>query len=100
MPTPAAVGRVVSRENLGESASLAAAAALLVDYVMTVAVSVTSGVGAGTSAIAALSRHAVGLSVGLIVLLSLANLRGTKESGRVFAVPTYAFVVLTLLMFV
>ena len=91
---------VVSRDNLGESASLAAAAALLVDYVMTVAVSVTSGVVAVTSAIPALSRHAVGLSVGLIVVLMVANLRGTKESGRVFAVPTYAFVGLTLLMFV
>jgi amino acid transporter len=91
---------VVSRENLGESAALAAAAALLVDYVMTVAVSVTSGVVAVTSAVPALSPHAVDLAVGLIVVLTLANLRGTKESGRVFAVPTYAFVGLTLLMFV
>jgi amino acid transporter len=90
---------VVSRENLGESASLAAAAALLVDYVMTVAVSVTSGVVAVTSAVPALSRHAALLAVGLIVVLMLANLRGTKESGRVFAVPTYAFVGLTVLMF-
>jgi amino acid transporter len=90
---------VVSRANLGESASLAAAAALLVDYVMTVAVSVTSGVVAVTSAVPALSRHAVVLAVGLIVLLTGANLRGTRESGRVFAVPTYAFVGLTILMF-
>jgi amino acid transporter len=90
---------VVSRENLGESASLAAAAALLVDYVMTVAVSVTSGVVAVTSAFPGLARHAVGLSVALIVVLTLANLRGTRESGRLFAVPTYAFVGLTLLMF-
>jgi amino acid transporter len=88
-----------SRDNLGESASLAAAAALLVDYVMTVAVSVTSGVVAVTSAVPALSRHAVVLTIGLIVLLTLANLRGTRESGRVFAVPTYAFVGLTILMF-
>jgi len=91
---------VVSRENLGEAALLAAAAALLVDYVMTVAVSVTSGVVAVTSAIPALSPHAVIIAVGLIVLLTVANLRGTRESGRVFAVPTYAFVGLTLLMFV
>src|SRR5690349_21466603 len=91
---------VVSRENLGESAALAAAAALLVDYVMTVAVSVTSGVVAVTSAVPALSPHAVGLAVGLIVVLTVANLRGTKESGRVFAVPTYAFVGVTLVMFV
>src|SRR5664279_2855994 len=91
---------VVSRENLGESASLAAAAALLVDYVMTVAVSVTSGVVAVTSAIPALSPHAVILAVGLILALTVANLRGTRESGRVFAIPTYAFVGLTLVMFV
>jgi amino acid transporter len=91
---------VVSRENLGESASLAAAAALLVDYVMTVAVSVTSGVVAVTSAVPALSPHAVAIAVGLVLVLTLANLRGTRESGRVFAVPTYAFVGLTLLMFV
>ena len=91
---------VVSRENLGESASLAAAAALLVDYVMTVAVSVASGVVAVTSAIPALSPYAVAISVGLIAVLTLANLRGTRESGRIFAVPTYAFVGLTLLMFV
>jgi len=90
---------VVSRENLGETASLTAAAALLVDYVMTVAVSITSGVVAVTSAVPSLSPHAVLLAVGLIVLLTVANLRGTKESGRVFAVPTYAFVGLTLLMF-
>ena len=91
---------VVSRENLGESASLTAAAALLVDYVMTVAVSVTSGVVAVTSAFPALSPYAVPMAIGLIVMLALANLRGTKESGRAFAVPTYAFVGLTLLMFV
>ncbi len=91
---------VVSKENLGESASLAAAAALLVDYVMTVAVSVTSGVVAVTSALPALSPHAVSIAVGLVVVLTLANLRGTRESGRVFAVPTYAFVGLSLLMFV
>ena len=90
---------VVSRENLGEAASLAAAAALLVDYVMTVAVSVTSGVVAVTSAIPVLSPHAVAISVGLIVVLMLANLRGTRESGRVFAVPTYTFVGLAALMF-
>src|SRR6476469_3462596 len=90
---------VVSRANLGESASLAAAAALLVDYVMTVAVSVTSGVVAVTSAFPALSPYAAEIAIGLIIALAPANLRGTKESGRVFAVPTYAFVGLTLLMF-
>jgi amino acid transporter len=90
---------VVSRENLGESASLVAASALLVDYVMTVAVSIVSGVVAITSAIRSLVPHAVALSVAFVVVLALANLRGTKESGRAFAVPTYSFIGLTFLMF-
>jgi amino acid transporter len=90
---------VVSRENLGEAASLVAASALLVDYVMTVAVSVVSGVVAITSAIRSLLPHAVALSVAFMVVLALANLRGTKESGRAFAVPTYSFIGLTFLMF-
>jgi amino acid transporter len=90
---------VVSRDNLGESASLVAASALLVDYVMTVAVSIVSGVVAITSAFRSLEPHAVALSVGFVMVLVLANLHGTKESGRVFAVPTYAFIGLTFLMF-
>jgi amino acid transporter len=90
---------VVSKENLGETASLVAASALLVDYVMTVAVSIVSGVVAITSAIRSLAPHAVVLSVGFVVVLVLANLRGTKESGRAFAVPTYTFIGLTFLMF-
>ncbi|MBV8994643.1 MAG: APC family permease [Pseudonocardiales bacterium] len=83
---------VVSKDNLGESASLVAASALLVDYVMTVAVSIVSGAVAITSAFRALQAHAVALSVGFVVVLVLANLRGTKESGRAFAVPTYSFI--------
>jgi amino acid transporter len=90
---------VVSRDNLGESASLVAASALLVDYVMTVAVSIVSGVVAITSAFRALQPHAVALSVGFVLVLVLANLRGMKESGRAFAVPTYSFIGLTFLMF-
>jgi amino acid transporter len=90
---------VVSKENLGETAALTAAAALLVDYVMTVAVSVVSGVVAITSAFPELAPHAVGISVGFVVLIALANLRGGKESGKTFAIPTYAFIVLTFLMF-
>ncbi|GAC1607762.1 MAG: APC family permease [Mycobacteriales bacterium] len=89
---------VVSKQNLGETAALTAAAALLVDYVMTVAVSVVSGVVAITSAVASLAPHAVALSVGFIVLLAVVNLRGVKESGAAFALPTYAFVVLTFLL--
>lgn len=89
---------VVSKENLGRNASLTAAAALLVDYVMTVAVSVVSGVVAITSALPSLAPYAVGLSVGFVVLLAMVNLRGVKESGTAFAFPTYAFVVLTFLL--
>jgi len=89
---------VVSKENLGRNASLTAAAALLVDYVMTVAVSVVSGVVAITSALTWLGPYAVQLSVAFVVLLALINLRGVRESGTAFAFPTYAFVVLTFLL--
>ncbi|MGW8781772.1 APC family permease [Streptomyces sp. NPDC055796] len=90
---------IVSSENLGQTAALTAASALLVDYVMTVAVSVVSGVDAITSAIPSLSDHEVGLSVGFVVLLMLMNLRGVRESGRIFAIPTYGFVLVIYLMF-
>ncbi|MEA2310720.1 MAG: hypothetical protein QOE28_688 [Solirubrobacteraceae bacterium] len=82
----------VSRANLGEDAALVAASALLIDYVLTVAVSIVAGVAAITSAVPALAPHAVALSLGCVVLLTLANLRGVKESGRAFAIPTYGFV--------
>ncbi len=85
---------VVSRENLGLAPGMVAAASLLVDYVMTVAVSTASGVAAITSAFPSLLDYKVYLCVGLIVLVAVANLRGVRESGRAFAVPTYAFVVL------
>src|SRR4051794_1572071 len=89
----------VSLDNFGENAALVAASALLVDYVMTVAVSVVSGVVAITSAAPSLQRHAVLLSVACVSMLMLANLRGVRESGRAFAVPTYLFIGLTFLMF-
>ena len=82
----------VSRANLGENASLTAASALLIDYVLTVAVSVVAGVAAITSAVPDLAPYAVELSLGFVVVLTLANLRGVKESGRAFAVPTYGFI--------
>jgi amino acid transporter len=82
----------VSRENLGEDTSLVAASSLLIDYVLTVAVSVVAGVAAITSAIPSLAPHAVALSLGFTALLCLVNLRGVKESGRAFAIPTYGFV--------
>ena len=83
---------VVSRENLGETPSLVAGAALLVDYVLTVAVSISAGVAAITSAYAPLRDHRVGLCLIAIAVLTLANLRGVKESGRLFAAPTYLYV--------
>ncbi len=82
----------VSRANLGENASLTAASALLIDYVLTVAVSVVAGVAAITSAVPELAPDAVELSIGFVVLLTVMNLRGVKESGRAFAIPTYGFV--------
>jgi amino acid transporter len=88
----------VSRRNLGGDASLVAASALLIDYVLTVAVSVVAGVAAITSAAPALAPHAVSLSIGFVALLTLVNLRGIKESGRAFAVPTYGFVAIVYAM--
>lgn len=82
----------VSRDNLGEDASLVAATSLLIDYVLTVAVSVVAGVAAITSAVPALAPHAVALSIGFVLLLTSVNLRGVRESGRAFAIPTYGFV--------
>jgi len=85
---------VVSRENLGENPSLIAGASLLVDYILTVAVSISAGVAAIVSIpeFSSLREHRVLLGLGLILLISLANLRGIKESGRVFAVPTYVYI--------
>src|SRR6185503_11295740 len=74
----------VSRANLGEDASLVAASSMLIDYVLTVAVSVVAGVAAITSAVPSLAPHAVGLSLAFVAVLTLANLRGVRESGRAF----------------
>jgi amino acid transporter len=83
---------IVARENLGTIPSLTAASALLIDYILTVAVSMSAGVAAITSAWPMLEPYRVELAVGLIGLVSLANLRGVKESGAMFAIPTYTFV--------
>src|SRR6266540_1479239 len=88
----------VSRANLGRDAALVAASALLVDYVLTVAVSVVAGVANVVSAFPRLAPHAVAVSVALVALLAVMNLRGVKESGRIFAVPTYGFVASVLLL--
>ncbi len=83
---------IVARENLGTIPSLTAASALLIDYILTVAVSMSAGVAAITSAWPTLEPYRVELAIGLIGLVSLANLRGVKESGAMFAIPTYTFV--------
>jgi amino acid transporter len=83
---------VVAKENLGKLPSLVAAAALLTDYVLTVAVSVAAGVLALTSAVPSLRGHELTLSLACVVLVALANLRGVREAGLLFALPTYAFV--------
>jgi amino acid transporter len=89
---------VVAKENLGTLPSLVAAAALLVDYVLTVAVSVAAGVLAITSAAPSLAAHKVSLSLLAVLLLTLVNLRGVRESGIAFALPTYSFVAAMLVM--
>ncbi len=91
---------IVARENLGTLPGLVAAAAVLIDYVLTVAVSVVAGSVAITSAVPSLTEHRVALSIGLVILLTLANLRGVKEAGTLFAIPTYGFVTLIYLMFI
>lgn len=83
---------IVAHDNLGTVPGLVAAAALLTDYVLTVAVSVVAGFLAITSAVPSLVEHKVILSIGLVVLVTLANLRGVKEAGVLFAIPTYGFV--------
>jgi amino acid transporter len=83
---------IVARDNLGTPPALVAAAALLIDYVLTVAVSVAAGVAALTSAFPALYDFRVVICVLCVAAIATANLRGIRESGRVFAVPTYLFV--------
>ena len=81
----------VSRENLGEKAGLVAGASLLIDYVLTVSVSIAAGISAITSAIPVLREYQIILALIAVVLVTLGNLRGVKESGFIFAPPTYAF---------
>jgi amino acid transporter len=83
---------IVSRENLGKVPSLVAGSSLLADYVLTVAVSVAAGVGAITSAFADLRPHRVTLCLVAIGVMMLANLRGVRESGALFAPPTYVYI--------
>lgn len=89
---------IVAHENLGALPGLVAAAALLIDYVLTVSVSVSSGVDAIVSALPSLAGIAVPLGVFFILLIMLVNLRGIRESGTIFAAPTYVFIASFLIM--
>jgi amino acid transporter len=89
---------IVAKENLGTLASLIAAASLLIDYVLTVSVSIAAGVAAITSALPHWRLNPVMLCLGFVALLMMGNLRGIRESGRIFAGPTYFFIVSILTM--
>ncbi len=88
----------VAKDNLGESSGLVAGAALLIDYTLTVAVSVSAGVAALTSAYPSLGHHEVIMGVVVISILTFANLRGLKDSSTVFSIPTYLFIIFTTVM--
>jgi amino acid transporter len=88
----------VSKLNLGANASLVAAAALMIDYVLTVAVGISAGVGALTSALPALHPHTLTVCLAILVLVTVINLRGTIDAGRAWAMPTYLFVASFLLI--
>jgi amino acid transporter len=87
---------IVAKGNIGEMAALVAAAALLIDYVLTVAVSIAAGVAAITSAFPMWHINRVEMTLAFVLVLMLGNLRGIRESGRIFAAPTYFFIVTTL----
>ncbi len=89
---------IVAKDNLGEAAGLIAGSALFVDYILTVAVSVAAGIFAVTSAAPALHHLRVELSVGCVALIALGNLRGIREAGTIFAIPTYFFIVMFVAM--
>ncbi|MGI8550885.1 MAG: APC family permease, partial [Dehalococcoidia bacterium] len=84
---------IVARDNLGDLPGLGAASALMIGYTLTVAVSIAAGVAALISAYPALSPFRIGLGIACILLVTLGNLRGIREAGTIFAVPTYAFIV-------
>ena len=83
----------VARENLGPRVGLLAASALIVDYILVVAVGISAGVGALVSAVPSLEPHTLALCLGILAVLTLVNLRGIRETGNLFMVPTYLFIV-------
>jgi amino acid transporter len=91
---------IVAKENIGELAAQTAGASLLIDYILTVAVSVSSGIAAITAAFPAMQGHNVALTLLAIAFIATANLRGVKESGTLFAFPTYGFLVSIMILLV
>lgn len=88
----------VARENLGAHAGLLAAAALMIDYVLTAAVGISAGVGALVSAVPSLHAHVLLICLAILALVTLVNLRGVREAGLVFLAPTYVFIATMLIM--
>jgi amino acid transporter len=91
---------IVAKDNLGTTAGLIAAASLLIDYILTVSVSVTSGVQNLAAYFTILSPYIVPLDVLLIIIIAIVNLRGIRESGTIFTLPTYFFVVCAFIMII
>ena len=88
----------VASENLGDGAGLLAAAALMIDYVLTAAVGISAGVGALISAAPSLQPHTLGICLGILALLTLINMRGVHDTGVVFMIPTYLFLITLLII--
>ncbi len=89
---------IVATDNFGHKLGLVAGSSLLIDYVLTVAVSIASGVAAITSAVPLLYNYRVGIGAAFILLIMLANLRGIRDSGKIFAIPTYSFILSLVLL--
>ncbi|HEX8173165.1 MAG TPA: APC family permease [Thermoanaerobaculia bacterium] len=89
---------IVAKENLGTGAGLCAAAALILDYILNAAVGISAGVGALVSAFPSLHAHTLALCLGILLLIAIVNLRGVRESGAAFGIPTYLFVVMMTLV--
>src|SRR5574338_1185158 len=89
---------IVAKDNLGETAALMAAAALLTDYILTVSVSISSGVAQVVSAFPAIFPYRVSMAVAFVILVMIINLRGVRESGMAFAIPNYFFILIMYVM--
>lgn len=91
---------IVAKENLGEKPGLIAASSLIIDYILTVAVSICAGTAAITSAFPSLLNHKITISVFLIIIMTIGNLRGLRDSSKLFGIPTYFFIFSILIMII